>query len=72
MANPATYNVPFYHISKNQKHHQDNYSTTSQTQQEDYNKEIFKQNLEGAVITLFLIIAVVLCIAIYEKSKKIK
>lgn len=72
MANPVIRNLPFLQNPPKSKHQQDNYSTTSQTQQDDFNKEIFKQNLEGTVITLFLIIIVLLCVAIYDTSRKIK
>ena len=54
----------------NSNNYQRTHSNTSQAQQDDFNKEIFKQNLEGTIITIFLIIVVLLCVAIYEKFKK--
>lgn len=72
MANHVIRNLPFLQNPPKSKHQRDNYSTTSQTQQDDFNKEIFKQNLEGTAITLFFIIIVLLCVAIYDTSRKIK
>ena len=70
MLNPVIRNIPLLQNLPKSKHHLNNYTTVSQTQQENFNKEIFKQNLEGAVITMLLIIVVLLCVAIYEKYQK--